>query len=63
MEKAVMEKEAEIAELESHLSDSGLYQNTEKALAIQLHYQKAQKELEELYQEWENAESALNSDN
>ncbi len=62
-EKAVMEKEAEIAELESHLSDSGLYQNTEKALAIQLHYQKAQKELEELYQEWENAESALNSDN
>ena len=62
-EKAVMEKETEIAELEHMLSDSGLYQDTEKALAIQLRYQQAQKELETLYQEWENAESALSSEN
>ena len=62
-EKAVTEKEAEIAELESQLSQSALYQDTEKALAIQLRYQQAQKELEDLFQEWEKAESALNNDN
>ena len=58
-EAAVMDKEAEIAGLEAQMSDSNLYQDPEKARAVQAQYQQAKQELDTLYRCWEEAEAAL----
>ena len=58
-EKAVGVKEAEIASLEEQMSDPDLYSDSKRAAQVQQAYQAAQDELARLYEEWEEAEAAL----
>ncbi|MBQ2833351.1 MAG: ABC-F family ATP-binding cassette domain-containing protein [Clostridia bacterium] len=58
-EKAVGAKEAEIAALEEAMSDPDLYLDSKKAADVQKAYQQAQSDLARLYEEWEQAEAAL----
>lgn len=61
-EKAVGVKEAEIAELEAQMADPALYSDAQKAADVQRAYQKAQQELQTLYEQWEAAEAALSQE-
>ena len=61
-EKAVGAKEAEIAELEAQMADPALYSDAQKAADVQRTYQKAQQELQTLYEQWEAAEAALSQE-
>lgn len=61
-EKAVGSKEAEIAELEAQMADPALYSDAQKAADVQRVYQKAQQELQTLYEQWEAAEAALSQE-
>ena len=61
-EKAVGAKEAEIAELEAQMADPALYSDAQKAADVQRAYQKAQQELQTLYEQWEAAEAALSQE-
>ena len=61
-EKAVGAKEAEIALLEEQMADPDLYSDQKKATEIQKAYQKAQEDLLLLYEQWEQAEAALQED-
>ena len=58
-EKAVGIKEDEIALLEEQMGDPDLYSDAKRAAAVQKAYQQAQNDLARLYEEWENAEAAL----
>jgi len=58
-EKAVGAKEAEIAALEEKMSDPDLYSDSKKSAEVQKAYQQAQNDLARLYEEWEQAEAAL----
>lgn len=58
-EKAVGAKEAEIAALEEKMSDPDLYSDSKKSSEVQKAYQQAQSDLARLYEEWEQAEAAL----
>jgi len=58
-EKAIAAKEEEISDLELQMSDPDLYSDTAKASQVQRAYQKAQEVLAQLYEEWEQAEAAL----
>ena len=58
-EKAISVKEEEIAALEEQMSDPELYADAQKAASVQKAYQKAQDDLAHLYEEWEQAEAAL----
>ncbi|MBQ7886309.1 MAG: ATP-binding cassette domain-containing protein [Clostridia bacterium] len=61
-EKAVGVKEEEIALLEEQMSDPNLYSDAKQAAEVQKAYQQAQSDLTRLYEEWENAEAALQED-
>ena len=61
-EKAVGAKEAEIAEFEAQMADPALYSDAQKAADVQRAYQKAQQELQTLYEQWEAAEAALSQE-
>ena len=61
-EKAVSVKEAEIASFEEQLADPALYADTLKAAQVNRDYQKAQDDLLILYEAWEQAEAALQSE-
>ena len=61
-EKAVGVKEAEIAELEAQMADPSLYSDAQKSADVQRAYQKAQQELQTLYEQWEAAEAALSQE-
>ena len=61
-EKAVGAKETEIAELEAQMADPTLYSDAQKAADVQRAYQKAQQELQTLYEQWEAAEAALSEE-
>ena len=58
-EKAIAAKEAEIEELETLMGDPDLYADAKRAAEVQKNYQKAQDELALLYEQWEEAEAAL----
>ena len=58
-EKAIGVKEEEIAQLEAQMSDPSLYADAERAFAVQKSYQQAQRDLQALYESWEEAEAAL----
>ena len=58
-EKAIGLKESEITSLEEQMSDPDLYSDSKKAAQVQQAYQTAQNELARLYEEWEEAEAAL----
>ena len=58
-EKAVGLKEEEIAQLEEQMGDPDLYSDAKRAAEVQKAYQQAQNELALLYEEWENAEAAI----
>ncbi|MCI7736374.1 MAG: ABC-F family ATP-binding cassette domain-containing protein [Clostridiales bacterium] len=58
-EKAIGVKEEEIAQLEAQMSDPLLYADAERAFAVQKSYQQAQRDLQALYESWEEAEAAL----
>ncbi len=58
-EKAIGLKEEEIAQMEVQMSDPSLYADAEKAAAVQKSYQQAQRDLQALYETWEEAEAAL----
>ena len=58
-EKAVGAKEEEIALLEEQMGDPDLYSDAARAAEVQKAYQQAQNDLSRLYEEWENAEAAL----
>ena len=58
-EKAIGVKEEEIAQLEAQMSDPSLYADAERAFAVQKSYQQAQRDLQALYEAWEEAEAAL----
>jgi len=58
-EKAVGVKEEEIAMLEEQMGDPDLYADAKRAAEVQKAYQQAQNDLARLYEEWENAEAAL----
>ena len=58
-EKAIGLKEEEIAQMEAQMSDPSLYADAEKAAAVQKSYQQAQRDLQALYETWEEAEAAL----
>ena len=58
-EKAVGLKEEEIAQLEEQMGDPDLYSDAKRAAEVQKSYQQAQNDLARLYEEWENAEAAL----
>lgn len=58
-EKAVGLKEAQIAELEAQMADPALYADARQAASVQRAYQQAQGELASLYEQWEQAEAAL----
>ena len=58
-EKAIGLKEQEIAQMEVQMSDPSLYADAEKAAAVQKSYQQAQRDLQALYETWEEAEAAL----
>ena len=61
-EKAVGVKEAEIAELEAQMADPSLYSDAQKSADVQRAYQKAQRALQTLYEQWEAAEAALSQE-
>lgn len=61
-EKAVGLKEEEIARLEAQMADPALYADTAKASQVQRDYQRAQADLAALYEQWEEAEAALQSE-
>ena len=61
-EKAVGQKEAEIAAFEEQLADPSLYADVQNAALINKAYQKAQEDLLLLYEQWEEAEAALQSE-
>ena len=61
-ERAVGLKEEEIAQLEAQMADPELYANAQRAAEINRAYQKAQAELPLLYEQWEQAEAALGSE-
>lgn len=52
-EEAILEKEARQAELEEALADPALYDNGERAQAVNQEYDAVQEELGELYARWE----------
>ena len=58
-EKAISVKEEEIAHLEELMADPDLYSDNKKAAEVQKAYQQAQDDLARLYEEWEEAEAAL----
>ena len=58
-ERAVGQKEEEIARLEAQMADPDLYADAGKFAEINRAYQKAQAELPLLYEQWEQAEAAL----
>lgn len=58
-EKAIAAKEEEIEELETLMSDPDLYADAKRAAEVQKTYQKAQGSLAILYEQWEEAEAAL----
>lgn len=58
-EKAVGAKEQEIADLEARMADPDLYADNARAAKVQRAYQQAQDDLARLYEEWEQAEAAL----
>lgn len=58
-EKTVGAKEEEIADLEAQMADPDLYSDTGRAADVQKAYQQAQADLARLYEEWEQAEAAL----
>ena len=58
-EKAIGVKEEEIAQMEAQMADPALYADAEKAAAVQKSYQQAQRDLQALYEAWEEAEAAL----
>ena len=45
--------------MEVQMSDPSLYADAEKAAAVQKSYQQAQRDLQALYETWEEAEAAL----
>ena len=51
--------EEEITELEAQMADPDLYSDAKRAAEVQKAYQQAQSDLARLYEEWENAEAAL----
>ena len=61
-ERAVGLKEEEIAQLEARMADPDLYADAQQAAEINRAYQKAQAELPLLYEQWEQAEAALGSE-
>lgn len=61
-EKAVGLKEAQITELEAQMADPALYADAQRAANVQRAYQQAQGELANLYEQWEQAEAALESE-
>ena len=61
-EKAVGLKEEEIANYEAQMSDPSLYADAQKAAEVNKAYQLAQEELLLLYEQWEEAEAALRSE-
>ena len=58
-EKAIGVKDEEIAQMEAQMADPALYADAEKAAAVQKSYQQAQRDLQALYEAWEEAEAAL----
>ena len=58
-EKAVGLKEAEIASFEEQMANPALYEDPKKAAEINKAYLKAQEDLLVLYEQWEQAEAAL----
>lgn len=58
-EKAISVKEEEIAALEMQMADPDLYADSKRAADVQRAYQQAQSDLATLYEEWEQAEAAL----
>ena len=58
-EKAIGVKEEEITQMEAQMADPALYADAEKAAAVQKSYQQAQRDLQALYEAWEEAEAAL----
>ena len=58
-EKAIGVKEEEIAQMEAQMADPALYADAEKAAAVQKSYQQAQRDLQALYEAWEEAEAVL----
>ena len=58
-ERAVGQKEEEIAQLEAQMADPDLYADAGRFAEINRAYQKAQAELPLLYEQWEQAEAAL----
>ena len=58
-EKAVGLKEEEIAQYEAMLADPDLYADAQKAAEVNRAYQKAQEDLLLLYEQWEQAEAAM----
>ena len=58
-EKAISVKEEVIAHLEELMADPDLYSDNKKAAEVQKAYQQAQDDLARLYEEWEEAEAAL----
>ena len=61
-EKAVGAKEAEIAAFEEQLADPALYTDAQNAALVNKAYQKAQEDLLILYEQWEQAEAALQAE-
>ena len=61
-EKAVGQKEEEIAQLEELMADPELYTDPQRAAQVQRAYQQAQNDLLLLYEQWEQAEAELNSE-
>ena len=61
-EKAVGTKEAEIAAFEEQMADPALYADAQKAAQINKAYQQAQEDLLVLYEQWEQAEAALQAE-
>ena len=58
-EKAVGDKEEEIASLEAQMADPALYADAQRAAEVQRSYQRAKDELAALYEAWEQAEAQL----
>jgi len=61
-EKAVGAKEAEITSFEEQMADPALYSDAQKAALVNKAYQKAQEDLLVLYEQWEQAEAALQAE-
>jgi len=61
-EKAVGAKESEIASFEEQMADPTLYTDAQRAAQVNKAYQKAQEDLLILYEQWEQAEAALQAE-